>query len=168
MLFGRHYVSPLPTWDDIPITKVADNYIQFGNSALSNPYWEGELDRFTGELTIFHRAFADTEKYSYSASQRSHSSKSETVLHMAWTYIPGSGKISLEGVEFGLTNGAETRRCFISQQEIDRWAAHVGKIDQNIAFELFVKHADEICAAASRALDTEPNAELTIITADDR
>jgi hypothetical protein len=96
------------------------------------------------------------------------SSKSETVLHMAWTYIPGSGKISLEGVEFGLTNGAETRRCFISQQEIDRWAAHVGKIDQNIAFELFVKHADEICAAASRALDTEPNAELTIITADDR
>jgi hypothetical protein len=41
MLFGRHYVSPLPTWDDIPITKVADNYIQFGNPALSNPYWEG-------------------------------------------------------------------------------------------------------------------------------
>jgi hypothetical protein len=63
MLFGRHYVSPLPTWDDIPITKVADNYIQFGNPALSNPYWEGELDRFTVELTIFHRAFGDTEKY---------------------------------------------------------------------------------------------------------
>jgi hypothetical protein len=87
---------------------------------------------------------------------------------MAWTYIPGSAKISLEGVEFGLTNGTETRRCFISQQEIDRWASHVGKIDQHIAFELFVKHADDICAAASRALDTEPNAELTIITADDR
>jgi len=53
-------------------------------------------------------------------------------------------------------------------QEIDRWAGHVGKIDQDIAFELFVKHADDICAAASRALDTEPNAEFTIITADDR
>jgi len=48
------------------------------------------------------------------------------------------------------------------------WAARVEKIDQNIAFELFIKHADEICAAASRALDTEPNAELTIITADRR
>ena len=87
---------------------------------------------------------------------------------MAWTYIPGSGKISLEGVEFAMTDGTHTRRCFISQQEIDKWAGHVGKIDQNIAFELFIKHADEICAAASRALDTEPNAELTIITADRR
>jgi hypothetical protein len=63
---------------------------------------------------------------------------------MAWTYIPGSGKISLEGVEFGLTNGTETRRCFISQQEIDRWAAHVGKIDQHIAFELPCALANEI------------------------
>jgi hypothetical protein len=44
----------------------------------------------------------------------------------------------------------------------------VGKIDQNIAFELFGKHAEEMCAAASRALDTEPYAEITIITADDR
>ena len=87
---------------------------------------------------------------------------------MAWTYIPGSGKISLEGVEFELTDATHTRRCFISQQEIDKWAGHVGKIDQDIAFELFVKHADEMCAAASRALDNEPNGELTIITTDDR
>jgi hypothetical protein len=87
---------------------------------------------------------------------------------MAWTYIPGSGKISLEGVEFEMTDGSHTRRCFISQQEIDKWAGHVGKIDQNIAFELFGKHAEEMCAAASRALDTEPYAEFTIITADDR
>jgi hypothetical protein len=87
---------------------------------------------------------------------------------MAWTYIPGSGKISLEGVEFGMTDGTHVRRCFISQQEIDRWAGHVGKIDQDIAFELFVKHAEEMCATASRALDTGPYAELTIITADDR
>jgi len=54
---------------------------------------------------------------------------------MAWTYIPGSGKISLEGVEFAMTDGTHTRRCFISQQEIDKWAGHVGKIDQNIAFD---------------------------------
>jgi hypothetical protein len=84
---------------------------------------------------------------------------------MAWTYIPGSGKISLELVEFEMTDGTHTRRCFISQQEIDKWAGHVGK---NIAFELFGKHAEEMCAAASRALDTEPYAEFTIITADDR
>ena len=48
------------------------------------------------------------------------------------------------------------------------WAGHVGKIDQDIAFELFGKHAEEMCAAASRALDTEPYAEFTIITADGR
>ena len=47
---------------------------------------------------------------------------------MAWTYIPGSGKISLEGVEFEMTDGTHTRRCFISQQEIDKWAGHVGKM----------------------------------------
>jgi hypothetical protein len=41
---------------------------------------------------------------------------------MAWTYIPGSGKISLEGVEFEMADGTHTRRCFISQQEIDKWA----------------------------------------------
>jgi hypothetical protein len=67
-----------------------------------------------------------------------------------------------------MTDGTHTRRCFISQQEIDKWAGHVGKIDQNIAFELFGKHAEEMCAAASRALDTEPYAEFTIITAGDR
>ena len=86
---------------------------------------------------------------------------------MAWTYIPDSGKISLEGVEFEMTDGTHTRRCFISQEEIDKWAV-VGKIDQNIALELFGEHAEEMCAAASRALDTEPYAEITIITAHDR
>jgi len=50
----------------------------------------------------------------------------------------------------------------------------------DIAFELFGKHAEEICAAASRAFDIEPYAaasrafdiepyaEFAIITADDR
>ena len=47
---------------------------------------------------------------------------------MAWTYIPGSGKISLEGVEFAMTDGTHTRRCFISQQEIDKWAVTSEKL----------------------------------------
>jgi hypothetical protein len=51
--------------DDIPITKVTDNYIQFGNLALSNPYWEWELDRYTGSLHLVHRwrLGGDTENY---------------------------------------------------------------------------------------------------------
>jgi hypothetical protein len=52
--------------------------------------------------------------------------------------------------------------------------------NMDIAFELFGKHAEEICAAASRAFDIEPYAaasrafdiepyaEFAIITADDR
>ena len=85
---------------------------------------------------------------------------------MTWTPIPGSAKSVLEGVEFAMTNGTTARRCFISQHEIDKWTGHVGKIDQDIAFDLFGKYADGIEAAAARALDSEPNAELTIITAD--
>jgi hypothetical protein len=51
--------------DDIPITKATDNYIQFGSPALSEPYWEGELDRYTGSLHLFHRwrLGGDTENY---------------------------------------------------------------------------------------------------------
>jgi hypothetical protein len=31
---------------------------------------------------------------------------------MAWTYIPGSGKISLEGVEFEMTDGTLANKRF--------------------------------------------------------
>ena len=86
---------------------------------------------------------------------------------MTWTPVAGSAKSGLEGVEFGMTNGKAQRRCFISQHEIDKWAAHVGKIDQRIAFDLFRKHADEIYAAAAHLLDERPNGDLTI-TAEDR
>jgi hypothetical protein len=62
---GFGYSISTGAGDNIPITKVTDNYIQFGNQALSNPYWEGELDRYTGSLHLFHRSRlgGDTENY---------------------------------------------------------------------------------------------------------
>ena len=48
---------------------------------------------------------------------------------MTWKPIPDSAKSLLEGVEFGMTDGAKTCLCSISQQEIDKWADHIGKID---------------------------------------
>lgn len=86
---------------------------------------------------------------------------------MAWKPIPDSAKSLLEGVEFGMTDGAATCRCFISQWEIDKWANHIGKIDRHIAFELFRRHESEIYAAAARILDETPFAEM-MITAEDR
>jgi hypothetical protein len=46
---------------------------------------------------------------------------------MTWKPIPNSAKSLLEGVEFGMTDGATTCLCSISQQEIDKWADHIGK-----------------------------------------
>ena len=86
---------------------------------------------------------------------------------MTWNPIPDSAKSLLEGVEFGMTDGATTCRCFISQHEIDKWAGHIGKIDQHIAFDLFSKHADDMYAAAARILDETPFVKMTI-TAEDR
>jgi hypothetical protein len=86
---------------------------------------------------------------------------------MTWTPITGSAKSLLEGVEFGMTNGTTSRRCFISQQEIDKWTGHVGAIDQDIAFGLFRKYESEIYAVAARLLDERPHGDLTI-TAEDR
>jgi hypothetical protein len=86
---------------------------------------------------------------------------------MAWKPIPDSTKSLLEGVEFGMTDGATTCRCFISQREIDRWANDIGKINQHIAFELFRRNESEIYAAAARILNETPYVEMTI-TAEDR
>jgi hypothetical protein len=86
---------------------------------------------------------------------------------MTWTPITGSAKSALEGVEFGMTNGNTTCRCFISQHELHKWANHIGKIDRHIAFELFRRHESEIYTAAARILDETPYAEMTI-TAEDR
>jgi hypothetical protein len=86
---------------------------------------------------------------------------------MAWTPVAKCAKSLLEGVEFGMTNGTMTCRCFISQHEIDKWANHIGEIDRHIAFELFRRHESEIYAAAARILDETPFVEMTI-TAEDR
>ena len=86
---------------------------------------------------------------------------------MTWKPIPDSAKSLLEGVEFGMTDGATTCRCFISQREIDKWANHIGKIDRRIAFELFRRNESEIDTAAARILAETPFVEMTI-TAEDR
>jgi Protein of unknown function (DUF1488) len=86
---------------------------------------------------------------------------------MTWKPIPDIAKSLLEGVKFGMTDGAKACRCFISQRDIDKWANHIGKIDQHTAFELFRKHESEIYAAAARILDKTPYVEMTI-TAEDR
>jgi Protein of unknown function (DUF1488) len=86
---------------------------------------------------------------------------------MTWKPIPDSAKSLLEGVEFGMTDGAMTCRCFISRRDIDKWANHIGKIDQHIAFELFRRNESEISAAAARILDETPFVEMTM-TAEDR
>jgi hypothetical protein len=86
---------------------------------------------------------------------------------MAWKPIPDSAKSLLEGLEFGMTDGATTCRCFISQREIGKWANHIGTIDRHIAFELFRRHESEIYTAAARILDETPFVEMTI-TAEDR
>ena len=41
--------------DNIPITKITDSYIWVQNQMLTDPYWEGDLNRYTGELHLFHR-----------------------------------------------------------------------------------------------------------------
>jgi len=87
---------------------------------------------------------------------------------MAWKPIPNSVTSMLEGVEFGMTNGEAARECFISQHELDKWANHRGKIDKDVALQLFRKHATEIYAAAARRLDANPDAKLTTITAEER
>ena len=86
---------------------------------------------------------------------------------MTWTPVAGSAKSALAGVEFGMTNGTTTCRCFISQHELDKWANNLGKIDRRIAFELFRRHESEIYTAAARILDETPFVEMTI-TAEDR
>jgi Protein of unknown function (DUF1488) len=87
---------------------------------------------------------------------------------MTWTPVAGSAKSLLEGVEFGMTDGATTCQCFISQREIDKWADHIGKIDRHIATELFRRHEPEIYAAAARILDETPFAKMTMTAGDRR
>jgi hypothetical protein len=57
------HMSDLPDADDIPITRVNDNYIWFQNKALSDIYSEGKLDRITGSLHLFRRHLYDAKDY---------------------------------------------------------------------------------------------------------
>jgi hypothetical protein len=57
------HMSDLPDADDIPITRVTDNYIWFQNKALSDIYSQGKLDRITGSLHFFHRHLNDAKDY---------------------------------------------------------------------------------------------------------
>ena len=57
------HMSDLPDADDIPITRVTDNYIWFQNKALADIYSQGKLDRITGSLHFFHRHLNDAKDY---------------------------------------------------------------------------------------------------------
>jgi Protein of unknown function (DUF1488) len=87
---------------------------------------------------------------------------------MTWTPVPGSAKSDLEEVEFGMTNGTTTCQCFISQHELHKWANQIGKIDRQIALELFRRHESEIYTAAARILDETPFVKMTITSEDRR
>jgi hypothetical protein len=49
------HMSALSDANDIPVTRVTDNYIWFQNKALSGSYSQGKLDRLTGSLHFFYR-----------------------------------------------------------------------------------------------------------------
>ena len=49
------HMSDLPDADDVPVTRVTENYVWFQNKALSGIYSQGKLDRVTRSLHFFHR-----------------------------------------------------------------------------------------------------------------
>jgi hypothetical protein len=49
------HMSALPDADDIPVTRVTENYVWFQNKASPGIYSQGKLDRLTGSLHFFHR-----------------------------------------------------------------------------------------------------------------
>ena len=57
------HMSELPDADDIPITRVTDNYLWFQTKAVSDVYSQGKLDRLTGSLHFIHRHLNDAKDY---------------------------------------------------------------------------------------------------------
>ena len=49
------HMSDLPDADDVPVTRVTENYIWFQNKVSVGIYSQGKLDRLTGSLHFFHR-----------------------------------------------------------------------------------------------------------------
>ena len=56
------HTSNLPDADDIPVTRVTENYIWFQNKTLSDIY-SGKLDRLTGSLHFFYRHLKLAKNY---------------------------------------------------------------------------------------------------------
>jgi hypothetical protein len=57
------HMSDLPDANDIPVTRVTENYIWFQNKASSGVYSQGKLDRLTGSLHFFHRRLNNAKDY---------------------------------------------------------------------------------------------------------
>jgi hypothetical protein len=57
------HMSDLPDADDVPVTRVTENYIWFQNKALSGIYSQGKLDRITGSFHFFHRHLNNAKDY---------------------------------------------------------------------------------------------------------
>ena len=61
-LAGFH-MSDLPDADDVPVTRVTENYVWFQNKASAGIYSQGKLDRLTGSLHFFHRQLNNAKDY---------------------------------------------------------------------------------------------------------
>ena len=57
------HMSDLPDADDVPVTRVTENYIWFQNKASIGIYSQGKLDRLTGSLHFFHRQLNNAKDY---------------------------------------------------------------------------------------------------------
>jgi hypothetical protein len=57
------HMSELPDADDVPVTRVTENYIWFQNKAAAGIYSQGKLDRLTGSLHFFHRQLNNAKDY---------------------------------------------------------------------------------------------------------
>ena len=57
------HMSDLPDADDVPVTRVTENYIWFQNKASAGIYSQGKLDRITGSLHFFHRQLNNAKDY---------------------------------------------------------------------------------------------------------
>ena len=57
------HMSDLPDADDVPVTRVTENYIWFQNKASVGIYSHGKLDRLAGSLHFFHRQLNNAKDY---------------------------------------------------------------------------------------------------------
>ena len=60
---ANFHMSDLPDADDVPVTRVTENYIWFQNKASAGIYSQGKLDRLTGSLHFFHRQLNNAKDY---------------------------------------------------------------------------------------------------------